>query len=164
MYINHEFRKPPSVPTTQPAESFGSSINYEAASNHSAGSSSSSSKVTVVEESYGGSSPLSKLTIHVESPPASVRGMDEEEEEEEAFEPDTLERSSHRNNRVADESYFRRQSNYLPDSLERPIQPVKSTIQQLMGKKAPISPSSASSSSGLGSSTASMVYLKNPLN
>lgn len=118
IFVNKEFRKP------------GGEVGYEATS-----SSSSSSKVTVVEDCH-----KNKLTIQV----------DDIHREEENFEPDTLER------RNDDSNPFRRQESFIADSLERPIQPVKSTINKLLNScNAPVSP--ASSSSGLGSSGESVM-------
>ena len=172
LFINHEFRKPLATPTSELLDASGSSSSNE----------SSSSKVTVLEDSSCPTSLLmtamtnqSKLTIQVESHPVP-RGMggDDDEDEGAAFEPDTLERS----NKKGDSNFRRQASTYL-DSLERPVQQVKSTINQLLGNSkkttavaatstssgsnrssaktspAPISPASAGSccsSSGLGSS------------
>ncbi|XP_045025719.1 uncharacterized protein LOC116915350 isoform X1 [Daphnia magna] len=105
----------------------------------SSNSSSSSSKITIVEDCL-----KNKLTIQVDD----IRNLKDE------FEPDTLERS----NDPQTAPPFRRQESFIADSLERPIQPVKSTINKLMSScnnNAPVSPSS--SSSGLGSSGESLV-------
>lgn len=129
MFVNKEFRKP-------------NEVGYEATTS----SSSSSSKVTVVEDCLKNT----KLTIQVEDIQPS--------RDEEAFEPDTLERRN-------DSMPFRRQESFIADSLERPIQPVKSTINKLLNScnnsssssQTSASPVSPSSSSGLGSSGESVM-------
>ncbi|EFX76342.1 hypothetical protein DAPPUDRAFT_306244 [Daphnia pulex] len=107
----------------------------------SSNTSSSSSKITIVEDCL-----KNKLTIQVDD----IRSA----KDEEAFEPDTLDR---RNDSQCAPP-FRRQESFIADSLERPIQPVKSTINKFSsnaaGNVAPVSPSS--SSSGLGSSGESL--------
>ena len=101
--------------------------------------------------SSGASSRVTVLTIQIEPPTAAAQLL---EEDEENFEPDTLER---RNSKKPPPPQLNRKhphnsSNNYIDSLERPIQPIKSKIQQLNSKVAPVSPASTSSSSGVGSS------------
>ena len=108
----------------------------------SSNTSSSSSKITIVEDCL-----KNKLTIQVDD----IRGT----KEEETFEPDTLDRR----NDSQSAPPFRRQESFIADSLERPIHPVKSTINKFINNAAgnggaPVSPSS--SSSGLGSSGESL--------
>ena len=108
----------------------------------SSNTSSSSSKITIVEDCL-----KNKLTIQVDD----IRST----KVDETFEPDTLDRRHDSQSAPP----FRRQESFIADSLERPIHPVKSTINKFInnaaGNAAPVSPSS--SSSGLGSSGESCV-------
>lgn len=78
---------------------------------------SSTSAVTVLEDKA-----LNKLAIRAKDA-ESKREEDADDDDDAAFEPDTLERKAHP---------LARHDSFVADSLERPVRPVKSAIRQLL--------------------------------